>query len=152
MLPIDDGPRLSDAVAVVNGINARRPRRAPSSITLQQEWHEQILHSAVTFSSRFAGPYERKGQLPANHRNKVVVARTRELQYGAYKSYAPTRRHSVHALDGRYRRYCDRRLRADSWIILLAPPERQRAICDHVLREIGDIVDHVLNDDKSTDC
>ena len=37
-------------------------------------------------------------------------------------------------------------------IILLAPPERQRAICDHVLREIGDIVDHVLNDDKSTEC
>ena len=37
-------------------------------------------------------------------------------------------------------------------IILLAPPERQRAICDHVLREIGDIVDHVLNDDKPTDC
>ena len=37
-------------------------------------------------------------------------------------------------------------------IILLAPPERQRAICDHVLREIGDIVDHVLNDDKSADC
>ena len=37
-------------------------------------------------------------------------------------------------------------------IILLAPPERQRPICDHVLREIGDIVDHVLNDDKPTEC
>jgi hypothetical protein len=37
-------------------------------------------------------------------------------------------------------------------IILLAPAERQRAICDLVLREIGDIVDHVLNDDKPTEC
>jgi hypothetical protein len=37
-------------------------------------------------------------------------------------------------------------------IILLAPPERQSAICDHVLREIGDIVDHVLNDEKPTEC
>jgi len=31
-------------------------------------------------------------------------------------------------------------------IILLAPPERHRAICDHVQREIGTIVDHVLHD------
>ena len=36
VLPIDDGRRLSDAVAVVNGIIARRPRRAPSSITLHK--------------------------------------------------------------------------------------------------------------------
>jgi len=32
-------------------------------------------------------------------------------------------------------------------IILLAPRERQRAICEHVQNDIGDIIDHILTDD-----
>ena len=85
--------------------------------------------------------------MPANHRKRAVVGDLRELHMVFMHQSPPSPSVATRLpddIEGILADACALIAR----IILLAPRERQRVICDHVQHEIGDIVDHILTDDS----